>query len=78
MAVKSRLKRPPLIKTDTILPGKPGAGTLAYVLRPDPFGWFALLSLWTAFLWAVALPAGITSKPEETGSGIHNRPGFDT
>jgi hypothetical protein len=42
----------------TILSGKPGAGTLEYVLRPDPI-WVALrfLSLWTALLWVIALPA---------------------
>jgi hypothetical protein len=41
----------------TILSGKPGAGTLEYVLRPDPI-WVALrfLSFWTALLWVMALP----------------------
>jgi hypothetical protein len=42
----------------TIISSKPGAGTLQYVLRPDPV-WVVLriLSLWTAALWAAALPA---------------------
>jgi hypothetical protein len=42
----------------TIVSTKPGAGTLEYVLRPDPI-WVALrfLSFWTALLWVIALPA---------------------
>jgi hypothetical protein len=42
----------------TILSGKPGAGTLEYVLRPDPV-WAVLrfVSLWTVLLWAIVLPA---------------------
>jgi hypothetical protein len=41
----------------TVISTQPGAGTLGYVLRPDPI-WVALrfLSLWTALLWVIALP----------------------
>jgi hypothetical protein len=54
----------------TILSGQPGAGTLEYVLRPDPI-WLVLrfLSLWTAVLWAAALPAWYYfSTRKKTGS----------
>jgi hypothetical protein len=41
----------------TIVSTKPGAGTLEYILRPEPV-WVILriLSLWTFALWAAALP----------------------
>jgi hypothetical protein len=41
----------------TIVSTKPGAGTLGYIVRPEPV-WVVLriLSLWTFALWAVALP----------------------
>ena len=41
----------------TIVDGKPEAGTLEYLLRPDPVWMVVLrtLSLWTAALWALAL-----------------------
>jgi hypothetical protein len=62
----------------TILSGQPGAGTLEYVLRPDPI-WLVLrfLSLWTAVLWAAALPAWYYFTWKKTGSESIP-PGFRT
>jgi hypothetical protein len=56
--------------------GKPEAGTLEYVFRPDPV-WMVLrtISLWTAALWALALCYGITRMRKGSES---TSPGFLT
>jgi hypothetical protein len=63
----------------TILSGKPGAGTLEYVLRPDPL-WLVLrfLSLWTAALWAAAIPGWYYFSTRKKTGSESMPPGFRT